>query len=82
MTDFRSFKPSNLGKASTVVQICAIGIILFAAVFPTFSGYYLPTTYFIVTLFAVLSGLHYVYFVAKLMNEKKADEVKAKTGGI
>lgn len=71
MTDFRGFKPSNLGKASTVVQIFAIGIILFAAVVPHFSGYYLPTIYFIVTLFAVLSGLHYIYFVAKLMNEKK-----------
>lgn len=74
MTDFRGFKPSNLGKASTVVQICAIGIILFAAVFPSFSGYYLPTVYFTVALFAVLSGLHYIYFVAKLMNEKKENE--------
>ena len=74
MTNFRGFKPSNLGKASTVVQICAIGIILFAAVFPAYSGYYLPTVYFIVTLFAVLSGLHYIYFVAKLMSEKKEDK--------
>ena len=70
MTDFRGFKPSNLGKASTVVQIFSIAIILFAAVVPQFSGYYLPTTYFTVTLFAVLSGLHYIYFVGKLMNEK------------
>lgn len=75
ITDFRGFKPSILGKASTVVQICAIGIILFAANVPHFSGYYLPTTYFIVALFAVLSGLHYVYFVAKLMNEKKDDAI-------
>ena len=73
MTDFRGFKPSNLGKASTVVQILAIGIILFAAVFPLYSGYYLPTTYFMVTLFAVLSGLHYIYHVAKLM--KEAEEI-------
>ena len=75
MTDFRSFKPSNLGKASTVVQICAIGIILFAAVFPTYSGYYLPTVYFTVTLFAVVSGVHYIFHVAKLMNAKKEDKV-------
>jgi cardiolipin synthase (CMP-forming) len=75
MTDFRGFKPSFLGKASTVVQILAIGIILFAAVFPAYSGYYLPTTYFIVTLLAVTSGVHYIYHVAKLMNEKKEDEV-------
>lgn len=70
MTDFRGFKPSLLGKASTVVQILAIGIILFAAVFPAFSGYYLPTTYFMVTLLAVLSGVHYIYYVAKLMVEE------------
>lgn len=74
ITDFRGFKPSYLGKASTVVQICAIGIILFAANFSHFSGYYLPTTYFTVALFAVLSGVHYVYFVAKLMGEKKDGE--------
>jgi len=74
MTDFRGFKPSNLGKASTVVQIFSIAIILFAAVVPHFSGYYLPTVYFIVTLFAVLSGLHYIYFVAKLMSEKKDEK--------
>ncbi len=69
MTDFRGFKPSNLGKASTVVQILAIGIILFAAVFPVYSGYYLPTTYFMVTLLAVASGFHYIYHIAKLMRE-------------
>ncbi len=75
MTDFRGFKPSYLGKASTVVQIFSIAVILFAAVVPQFSGYYLPTTYFTVALFAVLSGLHYIYFVAKLMNEKKDAEL-------
>ena len=75
MTDFRGFKPSLLGKASTVVQICAIGMILFAAVFPAYSGYYLPTTYFTVTLLAVTSGIHYIYYVAKLMNEKKEEEI-------
>ncbi|MCY7345851.1 MAG: CDP-alcohol phosphatidyltransferase family protein [Pyrinomonadaceae bacterium] len=75
MTDFRGFKPSNLGKASTVVQICAIGIILFAAVFPAFSGYYLPTIYFTVTFFAVASGFHYIFHVAKLMNQKKENEI-------
>lgn len=70
MTDFRSFKPSWLGKASTVVQISAVGIILFATVVPYFSGYYLPTVYFLVALFAFLSGVHYIFFVAKLMKEE------------
>lgn len=78
MTDFRGFKPSWLGKASTVVQISAVGIILFATVYPFYSGYYLPTVYFLVTLFAFLSGVHYVFFVAKLMkNDEK--EKKNKT---
>ncbi len=76
MTDFRGFKPSNLGKASTVVQIFAIAIILFAAVVPTFSGYYLPTVYFVVTLFAVASGLHYIYHVARLMREDAVGKSK------
>lgn len=73
MTDFRGFKPSWLGKASTVVQISAVGIILFASVFPYLSGYYLPTIYFVVALLAFLSGVHYIFFVAKLMknSEKK-----------
>jgi len=75
MTDFRGFKPSFLGKASTFVQVLAIVIILFAAVFPAFSGYYLPTTYFTVALLAVLSGFHYIFYVAKLMKE---DESKKK----
>ena len=76
ITDFRGFKPSFLGKASTVVQILAIGIILFAAVFPAYSGYYLPTVYFTVTLFAVLSGLHYIYHVAKLMKEAEKNNLQ------
>lgn len=76
MTDFRGFKPSFLGKASTVVQILAVGIVLFATVFPELSGYYLPTIYVLVTLLAFLSGFHYIFFVAKLM---KNDEKRIKT---
>jgi cardiolipin synthase (CMP-forming) len=78
MTNFRGFKPSFWGKLSTVVQINAIGIILIATVFPQGSGYYLPTVYFLVTLLAVISGFHYIYHVAKLMNEGKAE---GETGG-
>ena len=49
MTDFRGFKPSLLGKISTAMQILAVGIVLIAAVIPAYSGYYLPTIYFLVT---------------------------------
>ena len=50
MTGFRGFKPSWLGKLSTLVQVIAVGMILLAAV--TGYGFYLPTTYFIVVLLA------------------------------
>ncbi len=74
MTGFRGFKPSMLGKISTVVQVAAVTLIMISVV----SGYtfYLPTVYAIVVFFAFASGLHYIFFVAKLMNEaeKKPSE--------
>ena len=73
MTGFRGFQPSWLGKASTFVQVAAVILILVAAVFPQLNGIYLPTTYTIVTLFAVLSGIHYIFFVARLMREADAE---------
>lgn len=70
MTGFHGFKPSWLGKLSTLVQVVAVGLILIAAV--TGYSFYLPTTYFIVALLAFFSGVHYIFFVAKLMSEEKA----------
>jgi cardiolipin synthase len=77
MTNFRGFKPSWLGKASTVVQIFAVGLVLVAAIFPALRGFYLPTVYTTVFAFALISGLHYIYHVAKLM--KEADSNKQET---
>ena len=68
MTGFRGFKPSWLGKLSTLVQVIAVTLILLAAVFKV--SFYLPTVYTIVVMLAFFSGLHYIFFVAKLM---KAD---------
>ncbi|MGH9897894.1 MAG: CDP-alcohol phosphatidyltransferase family protein, partial [Pyrinomonadaceae bacterium] len=65
---FRGFKPSIPGKINTIIQILAIGMILVAAHFTPLSGY-LPTVYTIVVAFAVFSGIHYVFFVARLMNK-------------
>ncbi len=67
MTGFHGFKPSWLGKLSTTVQVLAVTLILVAAVF----GYtfYLPTVYVIVALLAAVSGIHYIFFVAKLMKD-------------
>ena len=75
MTDFRGFKPSWLGKLSTLVQVIAVGLILIAAV----TGYslHLPTTYFLVAFLAFLSGVHYIFFVAKLMNQEKSSNENA-----
>lgn len=71
MTGFRGFRPSMLGKVNTTVQIVATTAIMFAASVPYYTGYYLPTVYVTVFIFAVLSGLHYVFFISKLMNEDR-----------
>jgi cardiolipin synthase (CMP-forming) len=71
VTGFRGFRPSLLGKINTTVQIVAVGIIMLAASVPYGTGYYLPTLYALVFLFAVLSGAHYVFFVSRLLNEER-----------
>lgn len=71
MTGFRGFRPSWLGKLNTTAQIVAITIIMFAASVPYYTGYYLPTVYAAVFGLAVFSGLHYVFYVSKLMNEDR-----------
>lgn len=70
MTGFRGFKPSWLGKASTFVQVVAVILILVAAVYPELRGFYLPTVYTTVAAFAVFSGVHYIFHVAKLMKDE------------
>ncbi|MDQ6787581.1 MAG: CDP-alcohol phosphatidyltransferase family protein [Acidobacteriota bacterium] len=72
ITDFRGFKPSRLGKLSTLVQVCGVGLILLAAVFPSLQSFYLPTVYTTITALAVFSGIHYVFFVSQLMREEDA----------
>jgi len=74
MTGFRGFRPSWLGKASTLVQISAVGLILIAAVFPSLESFYLPTVYTIVVALAFISGVHYIFYVAHLMSEEKQAE--------
>jgi cardiolipin synthase (CMP-forming) len=71
MTGFRGFRPSWLGKLNTTVQIVGITIIMFAASVPYYTGYYLPTVYAAVFALALFSGLHYVFFVSKLMNDDR-----------
>ena len=70
-TGFRGFRPSWLGKLNTTVQIVGIAAIMFAASVPYYHGYYLPSVYAAVFGLAILSGLHYVFFASKLMNEDR-----------
>ena len=67
MTGFHGFKPSWLGKLSTLVQVGAVVLILLAAV--SGYGFFLPVTYSIVVLLAFISGFHYIFHVARLMKE-------------
>jgi cardiolipin synthase len=71
MTGFRGFRPSWLGKLNTTVQIAGIAAIMFAASVPYYTGYYLPTVYVAVFALAILSGLHYIFFASKLLNEDR-----------
>ncbi len=70
MTGFRGFTPSFLGKVSTVIQVNAIGLILIVINIPSLN-IALPTIYFLVVLFSVVSGIHYIFHVSKLMSEGK-----------
>ncbi|MFZ1702508.1 MAG: CDP-alcohol phosphatidyltransferase family protein [Pyrinomonadaceae bacterium] len=81
MTGFRGFKPSWLGKASTFVQVVAVIMILVAAVYPELRGFYLPTVYTTTAAFAVFSGIHYIFFVAKLMREDEKSEPSFSSDG-
>ena len=65
MTGFRGFKPSWLGKMSTLIQVAAVGLILTAAV--TGYSFLLPTVYVIVAVVAFVSGFHYIFHVNGLM---------------
>lgn len=67
MTGFRGFRPSWLGKLSTLVQVAAVTLILLAAVFGV--TFYLRTVYAVVVFLAFASGIHYVFFVARLMKD-------------
>ncbi len=72
MTGFRGFKPSWLGKLSTLVQVAAVTLILFAAVFGY--SFYLPTVYTIVVALAFFSGVHYIFHIARLMKDEEKVE--------
>ena len=69
VSGFRAFRPSLLGKISTAVQIVAVAAVILAARTRFGTGYYLPTVYASVFVLALLSGIHYVFFISRLINE-------------
>ena len=71
VSGFRAFQPSFLGKVSTVVQIVAVAAVILAAQTRVGTGYYLPTVYTSVFTLTLLSGIHYNFFVSRLMNEDR-----------
>src|SRR6266576_568580 len=71
VTGFRAFRPSSLGKVSTVVQIVTIAAVILSAQTRVGTGYYLPTLYTLVVGLALLSGIHYVFFISGLMGEDR-----------
>lgn len=70
VTGFRAFVPSLLGKISTVVQVLAVAIVILSAETRVGTGYYLPTLYASVFALALLSGIHYAFFVSRRLNER------------
>jgi len=71
VTGFRAFRPSYVGKVSTVVQIVTIAAVILGAQTRAGTGYYLPTLYTTVVALALLSGIHYVFFVSGLIGEDR-----------
>ena len=73
VTGFRAFQPSLPGKISTLVQIVAVATVMLAAQIRIGTGYYLPTVYAAVFAFTLFSGIHYVFFVTRLINKTDGD---------
>jgi cardiolipin synthase len=71
VTGFRAFQPSWPGKVSTVVQIFAVAMVMLAAQTRVGTGYYLPTVYAAVFALTFFSGIHYIFFVSRLINEDR-----------
>lgn len=69
VTGFSGFRPSLPGKVSTVVQLCAITLFLTANAISCCADY-LIWIYYLTFGITVFSGLHYIFHVNRLMNER------------
>src|SRR5258706_2479794 len=57
VSGFRAFRPSFLGKLSTVIQIMAVAVVILAAQTRVGTRYFLPTGYTLVFFFTLLPGI-------------------------
>ena len=71
-TGFRGFLPSFWGKVSTLVQVLGVGLTLVAAAFQQLA-FYLPFVYLTIFLFTSISGIHYIFFVNKLIRQQNSN---------
>ncbi|PYS24352.1 MAG: CDP-diacylglycerol--glycerol-3-phosphate 3-phosphatidyltransferase [Acidobacteria bacterium] len=73
VTGFRAFQPSLPGKISTVVQIASVAVVMLAAQTRVGTGYYLPSVYAAVFALTLVSGIHYIFFVSRLLTKSGAN---------
>ena len=67
-TGFSGFKPSQLGKINTFVQLTTIVVYLAANAF-ALDMRLLTLSYYATFACAILSGIHYIFHANRLMNE-------------
>ena len=65
---FSRFRPSTPGKLNTLVQLAMIVFFLTANAFD-FYPEYLPAAYYVTLGMAIFSGLHYIFYTNRLVNE-------------
>src|SRR5260221_13812275 len=71
VSGFRAFRPSFLGKLSTVVQIAAIAVGILVAQTRVGTRDYLPTVYRLVFGLTLLFRVHLVFLLSRPLNHRR-----------
>ena len=74
-TGFSRFRPSIPGKINTFVQIVTIVLFLTANAFNLYPQYLLAT-YYVTLGMAIFSGLHYIFYTNRQVNQYQAQSEK------
>jgi cardiolipin synthase len=72
-TGFSQFRPSAPGKLNTLVQFTTIVFVLAANAFD-FYPQYLTAAYYTTLAMAIFSGLHYIFYANRQVNEYQAQD--------